>query len=112
MCGIRGPSRATELALVKQGCFLAVVGVQLWFLRSNVVGKAEHGNDIDSPSRVMAVGVASQDGGLFSPKSRSKGTSVMVRGSDQGSQKMKRTNIDSPKLDLGEVTEMTILQQH
>lgn len=61
-----------------------MVGAQLWPLRSTVARKAEYGNGVDSPSRIMAGAVASQDGGLASPKPRSKGTLEMVRGSEPG----------------------------
>ena len=36
--------------MVAGGCSDAVVGAQLWWLRSTAAGKAEYGNDVDSPS--------------------------------------------------------------
>ena len=77
--GVRGPPRAAELSLVEQGCSPAVVGAQLWFLRSSAAKKAEYVNGVDSPSGIMAVGAASRDGGAVSPNSKIVGTSEMVR---------------------------------
>ena len=68
---VRGPPRAAELSLVEQGCSPAVVGAQLWFLRSSAARKAEYVNGVDSPSRIMAVGAASRDGGQYPQNRRS-----------------------------------------
>ena len=86
-----------------------MVVAQLWLWRSSATRKAENGHDVDLPSRKMNVATASQDGGLISPKSRSKGASVMMRQSNPGSQKTKGTSTNLPKLNLGEVTATVIL---
>ena len=69
--GVCDPPRAAELSLVEQGCSPAVVGAQQWFLRSSAARKAEYVNGVDSPSRIMAVGVASRDGGQYPQNRRS-----------------------------------------
>ena len=62
--------------------------------------------------RKVGNAVALHLGGEFSPKLRSKGTSVATRGSDSGPQKIRGTTINSPKLDSLGATATVILQQH
>ena len=87
------------------------VGAQLWLLRSNSVRKVECRNGLDPSLRVNDswCGFTRQE--MTSPKSRSKGISVVTRGSDSGTQKMKGTATYSPKLDSLEAGATAILQQ-
>ena len=72
-CCMCGPSRATELSTAMKGYPHAMVGAHICCcILSTATRKAKYGNDIDSPSQIMAVCAASQGRGLFFPKLRPK----------------------------------------